>query len=99
MEVMLRDTGSYPGFLHPEEYELVWWEKREGFGYMAMSRRGSGSTLKDFLDEHGQPIGPWHPPHGPCILHWRGARHAVISYDPPTGLIRSTRWYFERKGP
>lgn len=74
-------------------YKLVWLEAQEG--HHLWIERCDGPLLPPDTWEHAylrSGIGPW----GSV---YRGGRCAVIFESPDTGLIRWTRWYFQRVDP
>jgi hypothetical protein len=82
-------TGSERPPHPPEEYRLVWVEAREGHDLRIL--RGDGRTLAAFMEAppltgRGWALQPW----------YNGERYATFGDSPPTGLIRSEYWYFQR---
>lgn len=75
-----------------QEYRLVWHEQHyPGFWSVV---RGDGRTLAEFT---AKPPIAFHPFEG--IPHSLGGGRVVIASDPPMGLFRINRWYFEAPSP
>lgn len=95
---MRADTIRKESAAPPSEYVLVWTDHCDGGP--SWITRGNGTVTLATFNYDGRQEDAITFFHGgvPSDAIFFGDRYALIDVELPTGLIRYTRWYFERRG-